>query len=73
MIIFITIKLSFTKPVKGHDGGLFLVVQWLRICLAVQGTWIQCLVRGLRPHMAQSNQVFAPQPENPILKDPTGL
>ena len=23
MIIFIPIKPSFTKPVKGHDGGLF--------------------------------------------------
>jgi len=28
-----------------------LVVQWLRIRLAMQGTWVQSLVRELRSHM----------------------
>ena len=28
-----------------------LVVQWLRICLPVQGMWVQSLVGELRSHM----------------------
>ena len=32
-----------------------LVVQWLRICLPVQGTWVQSLVRELRSHMPRGN------------------
>ena len=35
--------------------GTSLMVQWLRICLAMQGTWIQNLVRELRSHMPWSN------------------
>ena len=27
-------------------AGTSLVVQWLRICLPVQGTWVRSLVRG---------------------------
>ena len=27
--------------------SISLVVQWLRICLAMQGTWVQCLIREL--------------------------
>ena len=34
--------------------GTSLVVQWLRICLAMQGTWIWSLVGELRSHMPQS-------------------
>ena len=33
----------------------FLVVQWLRICLAVQGTWVQSLVKELRSHKQPGN------------------
>ena len=32
-----------------------LVVKWLRIHLALQGTWVQSLVGELRSHMPQSN------------------
>ena len=35
--------------------GISLVTQWLRICLAMQGTWVQSLVRELRSHMLRSN------------------
>ena len=35
---------------KRHWGWDFLVVQWLRIHLPMQGTWVQSLVRGLRSH-----------------------
>ena len=34
---------------------LHLVVQWLRIPLAKQGTWVQLLVRELRSHVLWSN------------------
>ena len=29
-----------------HPSRAFLVVQWLRICLAMQGTWVRALVQG---------------------------
>ena len=32
-------------------GGTSLVVQWLRIRLAIQGVWVPSLVRELRPYM----------------------
>ena len=35
--------------------GTSLVVQWLEICLEMQRTWVQSLVRELRPHMPLSN------------------
>ena len=41
--------------------GTFLVVQWLRICFALQGTWVQIQVGELRSHMIWSNQVHTPQ------------
>ena len=31
------------------------MVQWLRTCLAMQGTRVQSLVRELKSHMSQSN------------------
>ena len=36
-------------------AGTYLVVQWLRICLAMQGIGVGSLVGKLRPHMPQSN------------------
>ena len=33
----------------------FLVVQWLRIRLPMQGTWVRSLVRELRCHMPGDN------------------
>ena len=36
---------------KKYQSGTSLVVQWLRICPAVQGTWVQYLVGELRSHM----------------------
>ena len=34
---------------------VFLVVQWLRICLPMQGTRVQSLVRELRFHMTRGS------------------
>ena len=45
------------------DLGNSLVVQWLKICLPVQGTWVWSLVRELRAHTLCSNKAFMPQPE----------
>ena len=33
----------------------YLVIQWLRICLLMQGTQVQSLVQELRSHMPQGN------------------
>ena len=32
-----------------------IMIQWLRICLAMQGTQVQSLVEELRFHVPQSN------------------
>ena len=37
--------------VKNLMTGTFLVAQWLRICLPMQGTWVESLVQELRYHM----------------------
>ena len=47
-------KLLHLKPFKTFHGFMFfkkrkrasLVVQWLRVCLAMQGTQVQSLVQG---------------------------
>ena len=49
-----------TKTIKINIGTL-LVVQWLRIHLAMQGTQVQPLVRKLRPHIPGNSQARAPQ------------
>ena len=41
--------------VKMAEDETSLVVQWLRILPAMQGTWVQFLVRELRSHTPQSN------------------
>ena len=40
---------------KIQQEGTSLVVQWLRICFAMQGMWVRSLVRELRFHMLQGN------------------
>ena len=37
------------------NTGAVLVVQWFRICLAMQGIWVQSLVGEFRSTMPQSN------------------
>ena len=41
--------------IKKHIYGDSLVVQWLRIKLPMQGTWVQPLVGELRYHMPWDN------------------
>ena len=54
-------------------GETSLVVQWLRICLAMQGTWVWSLVRELRSHMPRSNEARLSPLESPCAttKKPT--
>ena len=52
--------------IKGFYGAS-LVVQWLRICLAMQGTLVQSLSLG-RSHMSQGNEAWMPQ----LLSLPSG-
>ena len=37
------------------ETGTSLVIQWLRVCLPLQGMWVQSLVRELGFHMPWSN------------------
>ena len=37
---------------KFHSGGTFLVAQWLRICLPMQGAQVQTLVWKI-PHIVE--------------------
>ena len=39
---------------KKNEVRTSLVVQWLRISLAMQRMWVQSLVRELKSHMPQS-------------------
>ena len=45
--------------------GTSLAVQWLRVCPAMQETWVRSLVRKLRLHMLQRSSACAPQLESP--------
>ena len=40
------------------------MVQWLRIYLPMQGTWLRALVGELRSHVPRGNQACMPQPES---------
>ena len=44
-----------------NTRGTSLVIQWLRIFLAVQGTQVWSLVRELRSHLLQGTQALVPQ------------
>ena len=39
------------QQLRADNSGTSLVVQWLRICLPVQGTWVPSLFGELRSHM----------------------
>ena len=45
----------YQKKKKIQQEGTSLVIQWLRICLVMQGMWVRSLVRELRFHMLQGN------------------
>ena len=47
--------------------GISLVVQWLRICLPVQGMRVRSLVRELKSHMPR-NEALAAKLKKPAPK-----
>ena len=53
--------------------GISMVVQWLRIRLAIQGMQAQSLVRELRFYMSQDNSVCMLQLLNPCALKPVLL
>ena len=45
-----------TGKIKNYSTtGTSLVVQWLRICLAMQETWVRSLIGEVRSHVPLSN------------------
>ena len=44
-----------TQTYRKTKARTSLVVQWLRIHLAMHGTWVPSVVRKLRSHMSQGN------------------
>ena len=57
-------------------GGTWLVVHWLRVCLAMQGMQVQSLVKELGSHkLWRSSGAHMPQVESPCItwcnSDPT--
>ena len=52
-----------TYTEKNSKLRISLVVQWLKVCLPVQGTWVWSLIRKLRSHMSQGSWAHAPQLE----------
>ena len=53
-LLYKKINKSIKKKEKRKTGNS-LVVQWLRICLPMQGTWFRSLVGELRSHMPCGN------------------
>ena len=51
--------LSFTymRNLK-NKTGISLVVQWSRICLPTQGTWVRSPAGELRSHVPQGSQAY---------------
>ena len=49
------ITMEIKEETKKYPEGTSLVVQWLRICLPMQGTWVRSLVGELRSHMLRGN------------------
>ena len=50
------------SELKEGATRISLVVQWLRICLAMQGTQVQSLVRELEFHMPMCHNYGASTP-----------
>ena len=51
VILILSFSCIYQRLVKTSKGGTPLAVQWLRICLTVQGTWVRSLVGELRSHV----------------------
>ena len=56
---FLITSLSKLDRLRRCLLGISLDVQWLRICLPMQGTWVWSLVGELRAHMLQDSKAYA--------------
>ena len=56
--------------IKKQKPGACLVVQWLRLCLPMQGTQFQSLVRELRTHLVWRNKAHTLQLLSPHTIEP---
>ena len=57
--VFTGILISFKKrkkEIKDCPWRTSLMVQWLKLCLPMQGVWVPSLVRELRSHMPHSHK-----------------
>ena len=46
-----TMSMSWEEHKSRSQAGTSLAVQWLRLCLPMQGLWVRSLVGKLRSHM----------------------
>ena len=53
--------------------GISLVVQWLRICLAMQGTWVWSLVGELKSQVPAHHNYWVLAPQRKILHEATKI
>ena len=51
----------FSQHLRYSTPGTCLVLQWLKICLPMQGTQVESLVGEIRSHMLWGDEVCAPQ------------
>ena len=61
------------STVQKRKVGTILMVQGLRVCLGMQGTWVQFLAEELSSYMPRSNYAHMPQLESlsTAKKDPS--
>ena len=58
----LVLGLGFYHRSQNDIRGTSLVVQWLRICLAMQGTQVQFLVTELKSRMLLSTSALSTEP-----------
>ena len=54
------------QALKRKQRGASPMVQWLRLCLPMQGAWVRSLVRELRSHMLHRRDKEKTEEENPV-------
>ena len=65
-VIAVLGRLFYVTWLRKTSLGTSLVVQWLRICLAIQQTQVRPLVEELRSYMPSDDQAHVPHLEKPM-------
>ena len=50
------LQIPHVEKIKKYDAGTFLVVQWLRLHVPTQGTWVWFLIGDLRFYMMHGSK-----------------